>query len=798
MGRLLALAMTLVLAALLAWADAQPPRVRGLDTPATAFSAARAMSDVRAMGSVPHPVGSPANHAVRDTLVRRMTALGLSPQVRPGRGVEQPKWLGGALNGGDVENVVGVLPGRDRNAPAVALMAHYDSVPGSAGAADDITGVASALEIVRAIKARGVPARDVMVVITDGEEAGLLGANAFFNRDPLARHVGFVFNMEARGAGGRVQMFQTGERNGGAIDLLRRTAARPQASSLTGFIYARMPNDTDFTESRAVGLAGLNYAFIGRQFDYHSPTATPANLEQGTLQDMGDQVLSTAAAAAFDPALPGRTPDVVYGQLFANAVIAYPPVVGWLVLAAAAALIALGAIRGRRLDPFPWSDVLRGAGMAAYAVASGVAVLHLARQATGAAVGFLEQRMLLAQVTTWETAAMLLALGVLVFAAAELARGRRLAAVALPLVAALGACLLTRGLDKVGLGAGLVAALLALAVLGRPVSRPGAWTGVLAAGLLVGVVAQILAPPAAYVVAWPLLLASLAAAATAVSARRSYGALAVLALLAILALAWIAGIAHAAFLSLDLPEMLALPIFLGAMSLWPLAQPQEGAPPARLAGPALMAAGVVALLYVRLHSPWDARHPQVTLVVYDIDHSAGKAWRLSAGDQRTDWSDAVLRADGGTIRKLASPLFTRPVDAAPAKLLPGAPATVTLAPQPDGSLILHATPPAGARVLSLQLQPDTAVFMTSLAGLPLKPMSLSPTKPTRVRWEAPPAAGIELVLKPAGPGKLKVVTIATTEQWPAGAAPLPPRPANLMAFDLSDSTAVSSEQTLSW
>nr|QQZ51290.1 hypothetical protein JKL49_09545 [Phenylobacterium glaciei] len=33
--------------------------------------------------------------------------------------------------GGVVENLIGVLPGKDRKAPALALMAHYDSVPGS-------------------------------------------------------------------------------------------------------------------------------------------------------------------------------------------------------------------------------------------------------------------------------------------------------------------------------------------------------------------------------------------------------------------------------------------------------------------------------------------------------------------------------------------------------------------------------------------------------------------------------------------------------------------------------------------
>src|SRR5690606_6995658 len=133
---------------------------------------------------------------------------------------------------------------------------------------------------------------------------------------------------EARGGGGRVQMFQTGPENGEAIGLLRRTAVRPAATSLFGFVYERMPNDTDFTEARNAGITGLNYAFIGRQFDYHSPTSTPEALDQGSLQDLGDQVLATAAAMAFAPALPDKAPNAVYAHTFGDLMIAYPPVAG--------------------------------------------------------------------------------------------------------------------------------------------------------------------------------------------------------------------------------------------------------------------------------------------------------------------------------------------------------------------------------------------------------------------------------------------------------------------------------------
>ncbi|WP_372786466.1 M20/M25/M40 family metallo-hydrolase [Phenylobacterium sp.] len=795
MGRVLALLAALIAAALIAWAGEQPPSPAPANAPATAFSAERAMADVTAIGSVPHPIGSAANKAVRDTLIARMTALGLSPQIHPGVAFEQPKWAKGSfLVGGPVENLVGVLPGRDASLPAMALMAHYDSVPASPGAADDAAGVASALEVVRAIKAKGVPARDVIVLITDGEEAGLLGARAFYALDPMARRIGFVFNMEARGAAGRVQMFQTGDGNGGAIDLLRRTTTNPRASSLTGFIYAHMPNDTDFTVSRESKIPGLNYAFLGHQFEYHSPTSTPATLDTGTLQDMGQQVLGPAQAVAFSPTLPPRTPDVIYSQVPGGITLAYPPIVGWLILAVAAGLIVLAVVRARRAEAFPWTDVARGAGAGLFAVLGGCAVLHFARLATGSAFGFQEQRFLLAQADRWEAAVMLLALGFLIFAAAELARGRRAIAL-VPLAAGLGGCAFI-GFDKVGLGLGAGAAVLALVSYGRPVSRAGAWAGVLALGLVVATAVQALAPVTAFLFAWPLLLAALAAAASTLSARRGLASLAVVALFAALGVGWVGGLAHGAYLALDLVEILAVPLLLAALLLWPLAQPSEGAPPARLVGPALLVVGMALTLAVRLNQPYDARHPQVAYVGYHIDQDTGRAWRFSNTAARTAWADSVLKADGGRIVKFSHWSFRTPVDAAPARFIPEPVPQIAFAKQADGTLHLRAVPPPGFRVLLLMLKPDTPVTVEQLAGVPVK-IPLKPGARTILQWVAAPQ-GLDLVLRPGGPGKLRLGYVATLEQWPAGAIPLPKPPADVMGFDDSGSTSLTGTRDLAW
>ena len=81
MIRIAALLAVLATAFALFFASSITPPPRGAATPATKFSAGRAMRDISVMGAVPHPVGSPANAAVRDYLVRRMTELGLSPRV---------------------------------------------------------------------------------------------------------------------------------------------------------------------------------------------------------------------------------------------------------------------------------------------------------------------------------------------------------------------------------------------------------------------------------------------------------------------------------------------------------------------------------------------------------------------------------------------------------------------------------------------------------------------------------------------------------------------------------------------
>lgn len=794
MGRYLALLIALMLGSWIAFNDQLLPESQPVGAPATEFSAERAFADVTLMAAAPHPMGSPENARVRDALVSRLTELGLSPQVRPGIGLQEPKDAAGRVIAGPVENIVAVLPGRDRNAPALALMAHYDSVPGSPGAADDAIGVATAIETVRALKTRGTPARDVMLVITDGEEAGLLGANHFFRRDPLAKRIGLVINAEARGSTGRVNMFQTSAENGRIVDLFARTAQRPASSSLSVLLYEKMPNDTDLTETLRAGIAGLNYAIIGRQFDYHSATSTPANLDRGSLQDMGTQVLALAGEAAFASQLPGRAPNVVYSNLFGNTVIAYPIWFGWVVIAVIVVLLALAVRWARHSGEFPAVDILRGMGALAFAGVGTVAVLQFARRLTGAEFGFIEQRFLMAQAAPWEWAIMLLSLGFLMLAAGDVARGRRWMA-AVPLVFGL-ACSAFGTFDIIGAVSGVLAGVLGFFVYNRPASRKGAWAGALALGLVLTVILQVAAPGAAYVIAWPLLAAAVGAAATALSAKRGVLPIGLLVILAAAALGWQGGISHFAYEGMDLMPLFAVQMITAGLVLWPLAQPDTGAQKGLVIGGVLLGAGLAMTLIIRAEDPWTPRYPQVSYVGYQVDQDTGRAWRFSPEAMSGAWTNAVLRAEGGPVEKLSHWAWRRPMLAAAAPPVAEPTPTIALAKAPDGTLRLSAAPPAGARTLDLRLRAATGGEVTRIAGVPLE-LALPKGEWVRILWQAP-GNGLEIALRPSGPGRLDVRYIAGFDRWPSGVAPLPGRPADLIAWDNSDSTFVSGTRAFSW
>lgn len=597
----LALAAALALAV---WTNRTPPS-RGLDAPPTAFSAERAMADVRMIATEPHPLGSAAHARVVAGLLVRMDALGLNPTTQSGvlspAAVRRLQTWGVDPGGLTPVNLIGVLPGTRPDLPAVLLMAHHDSVAGSPGAADDATGVAALLETVRALQARGPRARDVIVLITDAEELNLDGARAFFGGHPLRDRVGAVINLEARGGGGRAMMFETGRGNAETLSLFARI--RPDGgvttNSLAAFVYELMPNGSDFTVPRDRGAQGVNLAFIGRPEQYHTPLSTAEKLDRGSLQHIGSQTLETSARLASAEILPRAGADAVWADVFGRVVIVAPLAAGWIVLALAALLIGFVAVVHARRGGVRPAEAARGLAEGVWFLAVAVVAAHAVRALGGPSAARAEDAAtyyaLLARLPWLEAGAALAVLAV-----ALLALGGR-AALDRRLVAGLVALLAVPGLlDPAArpIVAGAAALGGGLSLLAGPRGVWPAWLGLLGLGWLLALMAQIAAPPTAFLFAWPVLAVALAAAVAArldPELARSR-ALLPAALIGAVVAGWALAMAHPVFLGIgmDLPGVLAVLALLALMAVRPLA-PQAARALTVLAAVVLMTGAVVSV-----------------------------------------------------------------------------------------------------------------------------------------------------------------------------------------------------------
>jgi carboxypeptidase Q len=80
----------------------------------------------------------------------------------------------------EVNNVVAEIPGREEPKSIVIVGAHLDSWHPATGAQDNGTGVATVLEVARAVQALGRPPRRTMrFILFGGEEQGLVGSNSY-------------------------------------------------------------------------------------------------------------------------------------------------------------------------------------------------------------------------------------------------------------------------------------------------------------------------------------------------------------------------------------------------------------------------------------------------------------------------------------------------------------------------------------------------------------------------------------------------------------------------------------------
>lgn len=712
-SRGLALTLAGVLALLLLTAlRYQPPAPLPEHAPAALFSAGRATAVLRHLlgDGRPHPMGSAANAEVRARILERLTALGYTAETHSGVVCHDRSGVCGSP-----VNILARLPNAPGNDDgAILLAAHYDSVAAGPGAADDGAGVAAVLEIARALKEDPALHRPVIFLITDGEEAGLLGATLFVEQHPWARQVTAAVNLEARGTAGPSFMFETGSANQGLLQRYAAAVAQPMTNSLYYVVYKLLPNDTDFTVFKAAGYQGYNFAFIGDVAHYHTRRDTLAQLDPRSLQHQGENALHALRALAADPA-PLAPGEAVYFDLFRWGLVQWPTAAALpLALLALAALLA-NCVALHRRQCITGADLLSGA-------ATSLAALLAAPLA---AVGlFLTLR----------------------------ATGTLPAAHGTPWIAHPGPALAS----FVALAFATSGSLQLL--LGR---RTGFWGATLGHALVVAVLGVLLAralPGASFVLLVPAAAALLAVLPVATGSTGPATAAPFLG--ALPALATFAVLLPLVYFLYDALGVLALPILtgtlvLGAHALAPLLT-LAGRPAHRGAVLAATLAVVAGLVTTVLLPTYSAQVPQRLNLEYRRDADLGRAFWLATADARQLPAElAAAAAFVTTPGALPPPHRTTYRAAAPDLSLP-APELRLLAATASGDRVSYRV-----RLVSPRAAPEVELRFAAQSGVrALDLVSDAMTVPLRLRTEPDGGHSVTIKTLPAAGGELRFETPA--------------------------------------
>jgi hypothetical protein len=723
------------------------PDVAPASAPATEFSAERALTHIKRVAERPHPSGSDAHAAVLAYVVAEIRKLGLTPEIQTATGVGTRYAVAG-----HVKNILVRVPGTQPGGLAVLLVAHYDGVGAGPAAGDDAAGTGALLETLRALRAGPPLMHDVILLFTDSEEAGLLGAAAFAREHPWAKDAGVILNFEARGVGGPSFMFETGRGN---LDVARvmRDHAEARGTSLSTAVYRRLPNDTDLSELLVLDRPAMNFAFIGGVGRYHTSEDDVAHLELGSVQHHGSQALALARAFANGPLPRPATADAVFFFIPGLGTFVYPE--SWALYIAIAALVILVVVlvRGRTIEPQRWvGSVAVGFGAALVTTVVGA----LAGYGLGA--GFVRLH-------------------------AEMGTGQpRLSDV---------------------YAAATVFAVVALTLLLYRLSlwkwkAAGVEAGALVWWSIVSIAVALYVPGASFLFVWPLAAAIVAAHA---SSRGAKAAVALHWVTAIVVVAMVVPTAYAMVvvaLGLDAVggAILGLLVAMGVTLARPvIVVPSDGWWTAAVPAAAAAWAAVIGATTVRTN----AEHPEGGSLVFAIDADSGRAFAsgYSSGPVAAKWVSATIggaRAPASDlplwVRRLAG---GRPVMIAEPYASPLTAPRVTVLKDSSGigeRTVQVRIQPGGTGTLSMGLDLDTTRVLAATVDGRSIDRERYRRRPTRWALEfiAPPDSGFTLSLTmPADARPILGVTArrAGLVAWPLTLVPRPPGVIPIQSGDMS-------------
>lgn len=682
----------------------------------TEFSAHRAMAHVEVIARRPHPAGSAAQAEVREYLVRALSELGAEVEIQQRLQTYDYIPRAGQARYGYVANVVARFPGQQSES-ALALMAHYDSVPNGPGAGDNASGVAVTLEAVRALIAADKPLRNtIIVVLTDAEEVGLLGAQAFFTHHRWAEDVEVVLNFDSRGSRGPAFMYETSDQNGVLIRALAKAAPSPAANSLIYGIFQKMPNFTDLSIAASNGKVGMNFAFIDGFDKYHSSTDTPDRLSLNSLHHLGTYALSLAMHFG-EANLPlASTPDRHYFNPIGHVFVQYPPWVDWVALGLAVLALFGTSVRMLQGEGQTIVSMLRGFGCALLFVAGPAIMVLLLDPVLDEAAPRAE---VLARQRGWFAAWTVLAAGAFVWlhSALRIGMGWRTGILIV---------LVFTGLAWAS-GSGLVLWIVAMSIGGfiallmhHPLDKESGFMGAMWFLAVLGLGMLLQLAGGAHIVVWPLFVAS---CMQMWRWRRDQPdpASFVFWVAASLPAAFLLGMTALnfdLFIGYALPVVTVTPLLLLLLFLTPIL----GEAGSQAIGLSLALIGIVALVWLAYSPPWtpDTPSPVSAFVLHDSNEQ--QTYWATSDAHLTDWHREVF----GTEARLGSsesyaPVRPEPIWLSPLKdSIPLEPPSVKLLNGTENQLVVRLIPHTAGDEVTVWLQPGANLKGWFVDGQPLQ------------------------------------------------------------------------------
>ncbi|KAL0447250.1 UNVERIFIED_CONTAM: Endoplasmic reticulum metallopeptidase 1 [Sesamum latifolium] len=164
--------------------------------------------------------------------------------------------------------------------PSVLLNGHFDTPPGSPGAGDCGSCVASLLELARLTVDSGwTPPRPIIFLFNGAEELFMLGSHGFMTSHRWRDTVGAFIDVEASGTGGFDLVCQSGPGSWPSY-IYAQSAVYPMANSAAQDLFGAVPGDTDYRMfARDYGdIPGLDVIFLLGGYYYHTSSDTVERL----------------------------------------------------------------------------------------------------------------------------------------------------------------------------------------------------------------------------------------------------------------------------------------------------------------------------------------------------------------------------------------------------------------------------------------------------------------------------------------------------------------------------------------